>query len=263
MVPLRSATTLLVTPALISDWVPMIERVRPAQLTMMVVSGSGAARPARSTSSAPGTLTEPGMFMVAYSSNRRTSRIEILAPRAISACDLLGRQRGRVPARLDQFAKGFGVGIHVPEQFIARRLPGLQPAVELTNIAVSQCRKAIRGLRNKAFAGIVDDDGHLLARQSRFGFERDPLRRHVGGKQRMAGGKGGLVPEIEQRDFFAQQQRTADLRGRDEGRGHGLPYHDRAAPAPMERHASFGRDVLAQRRQLPHRMGIARYREVP
>src|SRR5881394_1054428 len=34
MVPLRSATTLLATPALISDWVPMIERVRPAQLTM-------------------------------------------------------------------------------------------------------------------------------------------------------------------------------------------------------------------------------------
>ena len=43
MVPLRSARTLLGRPALISDWVPMIERVRPAQLTMMVVSGSGAA----------------------------------------------------------------------------------------------------------------------------------------------------------------------------------------------------------------------------
>jgi hypothetical protein len=48
MVPLRSATTLLGTPALISDCVPMIERVRPAQLTTMVVSGSGAAWPARS-----------------------------------------------------------------------------------------------------------------------------------------------------------------------------------------------------------------------
>jgi hypothetical protein len=34
--------------------------------------------------SAPGTLIEPGMFMVAYSSKRRTSRILILAPRAIS-----------------------------------------------------------------------------------------------------------------------------------------------------------------------------------
>ena len=85
MVPLRKARTLLVTPALISDWVPMIDRVRPAQLTMMVVSGSGAALRARSTSSAPGTLTEPGMFMVAYSSKRRTSRMATLALLAISA----------------------------------------------------------------------------------------------------------------------------------------------------------------------------------
>ena len=61
MVPLRSATTLLVTPALISDWVPMIEGCRPAQLTMMVVSESGAAAGAQHQP-APGTLTEPGMF---------------------------------------------------------------------------------------------------------------------------------------------------------------------------------------------------------
>jgi len=31
MVPLRSANTGLGIPALINDWVPMIERVRPAQ----------------------------------------------------------------------------------------------------------------------------------------------------------------------------------------------------------------------------------------
>ena len=115
IVPLRSATTLLATPALISDWVPMIDRVRPAQLTMMVVAGSGAMLPARSTSSAPGTLTEPGMFMVAYSSNRRTSSTAILALLAISLGDFVRGQRGRVPAGLDQFAKGLGIGIHVLE----------------------------------------------------------------------------------------------------------------------------------------------------
>jgi hypothetical protein len=85
MVPLRSATTLLATPALISDCVPMIDRVRPAQLTTMVVSGSGATWPARSTNSAPGMLTEPGMFMVAYSSGRRTSSTLTSASLAISA----------------------------------------------------------------------------------------------------------------------------------------------------------------------------------
>ena len=158
MVPLRSATTLLATPALISDWVPMIERVRPAQLTMMVVSGSGAASSARSTSSPPGTLIEPGMFMVVYSSKRRTSRILILALRAIRAGDFFRRQRGRVTARLHQFAKRLGVGIDVLEQFKARVLPGLQPAVERADVGVAQRVQAIRRLGNKAFAGVVDDD---------------------------------------------------------------------------------------------------------
>jgi hypothetical protein len=31
----------------------------------------------------------------------------------------------------------------------------------------------------------------------------------------MAGGEGGLVAQIEQSDFIAQQQRAADLRGSD------------------------------------------------
>ena len=37
----------------------------------------------------------------------------------------------------------------------------------------------------------------------------------------MAGREGCLVPDIEQRDFLAQQQRATDLRGRDGGYGHG------------------------------------------
>jgi len=96
----------LFTPALISDWVPMIERVRPAQLTMMVCRDRAAASAARSTSSPPGTLIEPReCFMVAYSSKRRTSSILILALRADQAGYFLRRQRGRVAARLDKFAK--------------------------------------------------------------------------------------------------------------------------------------------------------------
>jgi rhodanese-related sulfurtransferase len=85
MVPLRNATTLLGTPALISDCAPMIDRVRPAQLTMMRVSGSGAAAPARSTSSAPGTLMPEGIEMREYSSNGRLSSTTILVPLFIMA----------------------------------------------------------------------------------------------------------------------------------------------------------------------------------
>jgi hypothetical protein len=60
--------------------------------------------------------------------------------------DFVGGQRRRVLALLDQFAKRLGVGIHVPEQLIARQLPALQSAVELANICVSQCHQAIRSL---------------------------------------------------------------------------------------------------------------------
>ena len=46
-------------PALISDCAPMMLRVRPAQLTMMRVAGTGAMSRTRSASSPPGTLTPP------------------------------------------------------------------------------------------------------------------------------------------------------------------------------------------------------------
>jgi len=37
----------------------------------------------------------------------------------------------------------------------------------------------------------------------------------------MTRGIGSLAPQIEQRDFFAQQQHAADMFGRDGGYGHG------------------------------------------
>ena len=55
--------------------------------------------------------------------------------------DFVGRQRRRVAARLDQFAERLGVGIDVLEQFVARRLPALQPAIELANVGVAQRRE--------------------------------------------------------------------------------------------------------------------------
>ena len=88
MVPLCSATTRLGSPALISDWAPMMLLVRPAQFTTIVVAGSGASVRARSTSSAPGTLVAVGMLIVWYSSKRRASRTATPEPsrsRALSS----------------------------------------------------------------------------------------------------------------------------------------------------------------------------------
>ena len=84
MVPLRSATTLLGTPALISDCAPMMLRVRPAQLTTTSVSGEGAMSRTRSTSSAPGTLVAVGIETRRYSSNGRLSSTTMSARLSIS-----------------------------------------------------------------------------------------------------------------------------------------------------------------------------------
>ena len=73
-------------PALISDWAPMIERVRPAQLTTTVVSGSGAMSKMRSASSAPGTSMPPGMFMALNSLIGRLSTMARSSPRSFMAC---------------------------------------------------------------------------------------------------------------------------------------------------------------------------------
>ena len=86
MVPLRSAATGFGSPAFRSDCVPMMLRVRPAQFTITRVAGSGASSRTRSTSSAPGTLVEPGMFIVWYSSKRRASTITMSASASSNAC---------------------------------------------------------------------------------------------------------------------------------------------------------------------------------
>ena len=126
--------------------------------------------------------------------------------------DVVGRQRRRVSAGLDQFTKGFCVGIDVLKEFVACVLPGLQPAAERANVAVAQRRQRLARGGHEAFASIVEDNRHILARQPCLGFERDPVRRHVRGEQGVAGGKGRLMSEVKKRDLFAQQQRAADLR---------------------------------------------------
>ena len=94
MVPLRSATTLLGTPALISDCAPMMLRVRPAQLTTTSVSGEGARSLTRSTSSAPGTLVAVGIEMRWYSSYGRLSSTTMSALRRIRSSSSLALMLG-------------------------------------------------------------------------------------------------------------------------------------------------------------------------
>src|SRR5665213_3424829 len=88
MVPLRSATTLLGTPALLSDCAPMMLRVRPAQLTTTNVSGEGAMSCTRNTNSAPGTLMPVGIEIREYSSYGRLSSTTMSVLARINALSL-------------------------------------------------------------------------------------------------------------------------------------------------------------------------------
>src|ERR1700722_2420261 len=123
-------------------------------------------------------------------------------------------------ARFDQFTERLGVGIDVDENLKSRFPPAVQASFELADVGIAQRGKTIRSLANKTFAGIEDHDRHILAWQPALGLERDPVRRHIGGEQRMTGGIGRLMAQIEQGDFLAQQQHAADFRGGDGGNGH-------------------------------------------
>jgi len=94
MVPLRSATTLLGTPALISDCAPMMLRVRPAQLTITAVSFRRFNSSAQRIRSPPGTLMPPGMQNLPNSSGVRMSRITNSAERSCRALSSCGAKSG-------------------------------------------------------------------------------------------------------------------------------------------------------------------------
>src|ERR1700722_14182375 len=124
-------------------------------------------------------------------------------------------------AGLNEFTERLGIGINVNKNLKPRLPPGLQTTFELANVGVAHRGETIRRLGHKAFTSVIEDDRYVLARKPDFRLERDPVRRHVGGEQRMTGGIGGLMAQIEQRDFLAQQQHAAEFRWADGWEGHG------------------------------------------
>ncbi len=173
IVPLRSAATGLGMPAFTSDCAPMMLRVRPAQLTITCVAGSGASARTRSTSSAPGTLVAVGMFMVWYSSKRRTSSTTRVRAGVDQRLDLGRRQRGRVPLVFDEFAEGLARHVDVAEQFAARGAPAFQAAFEQMDAGVAQRREPGGGARREVFSVVfaVQHERRVAARDTAPGVE--------------------------------------------------------------------------------------------
>ena len=144
MVPLRSATTLLGTPALISDCAPMMLRVRPAQLTTTSVSGEGAMSCTRSTSSAPGTLVAVGIETRWIFVERPAVEHHHVGAAAHQAVELLGADARRAAVVLDEFAERLARHVDAGEQLEAGLLPGRDAAVEIGEVGVAGARREFR-----------------------------------------------------------------------------------------------------------------------
>ena len=171
--PLRSAKIGLGSPALISDCVPMMDRVRPAQFTTTVVAGSGASARTRSASSAPGTLVAVGMDIVAYSSNRRASTMMTGAeptaavpprpepePEREQGSHLAGGQRRRSRRFRDELAEGLARRVDVLEQFAAVGRPAVEPAGQQRHVGVAELTQPV-GRRQRVVGPVsVHHDRH-------------------------------------------------------------------------------------------------------
>ena len=144
MVPLRSATTLLGRPALISDCAPMMLRVRPAQFTTTSVSGDGAMSRMRSTSSAPGTLVAVGIETRWNSSNGRLSTTTMSVPLRISASSSSAEMLGVRAGVLDVLAERLARHVDAGEQLEAGLLPAGDAAFQDTTGRCSRRRPAPR-----------------------------------------------------------------------------------------------------------------------
>ncbi len=219
IVPLRSATTLFGTPALISDWAPMMLRVRPAQLTTIVVSGEGTMSCTRNTSSAPGTLMPVGIETREYSSNGPA--VEHLEVGAVAhhGGELICAHAGRAAVVLDEFAEGLARHVHARKQ----HKPGLGPC---GNAAVQIREVRVTGARQNS--GRALDQAVIVVNQNNAGGEArdEPRKPDFEAAQRHRARPQQVI--LRERQFFAhidqRQLGTVAEHGLDGGGGEGVEF---------------------------------------
>src|SRR6516165_5284624 len=175
MVPLRSATTLLGTPALINDCAPMMLRVRPAQLTTTMVCGDGA-----------DTQHELGARHVDGGGDR--DALVFVERPAVEHDDVAAlahepRELGGVDARrgarvLDELAERLARDVDAGEQFEPGLGPARNPAVERMEIGVAGAREDVSGALAKAVGGVAQHDARAPPRHQAGEFELEPAQRH-------------------------------------------------------------------------------------
>ena len=130
MVPLRSATTLLGTPALISDCAPMMLRVRPAQLT--TISGVGRGRDVVHAQHQFGArhIDAGGIETARIFVERPAVEHHHVGAGAHQRVELVGADAGRAAVVLDEFAERLARHVHAGERDQAGFFPGRDAAIE-------------------------------------------------------------------------------------------------------------------------------------
>ena len=158
MVPLRSATTLFGTPALISDCAPMMLRVRPAQLTTTRVSRRGrevvhAQHQLRARHVDRGRDRDALVFV-----ERPAVEHHHVGAGANQAVELVGGDARRGAGVLDEFAERLARHVDAGEQLEARRGPGGNAAVEHGDVGVAGARKNAGGAFGQPIGVVAQHD---------------------------------------------------------------------------------------------------------
>ena len=136
---------------------------------------------------------------------------------------LLGRQAGRVPLVLDQFAEALAGHVDIAEQLAAGVTPAGQAANEQVHPGVAQGLQLPRGGRGQAFAVVVDGDGHVAPRQPPGRVQRDAAGADLHRPQRVGLGERVFLAHVDQGDLGAVEQQLPHLGGGQQGdvwRGH-------------------------------------------
>ena len=208
-------------PRSISVCAPMMERVRPAQLTTILVVGSGTRSPMRSASSPFGQQMPPGMFICWNSAKVRPSTIDEILARVAHRLQAVRRHARRVPLLLDQLAEGLARHVDAGIERVARRAasPARRPPGRARCVA-KRLGTPRRALGN-AVAAVAQHQPHRRVRHQRRQAQLEAAVGQRHGEEQMRLAELAVLAHVEERDLAAIREPGLQ-RGRIDLSGHVL-----------------------------------------
>src|SRR5262245_30387681 len=162
MVPSCSVTTLMATPASISDWAPMMLRVRPPQLTITIVLRHQVleAVDQLGTRDADGSRNGVGVIL----DKRAAIEDRDFAVTVDQCLELVGRDPGSAEVVLDDLGKRLARHVHAAVDAKAGSLPGGDAAVEDRHVRIAKVGHSPGGPLAQTSAVVAPHDACLASR---------------------------------------------------------------------------------------------------